>query len=135
MYTSIQNVQIILALLKEHNIRHLVLSAGTRHVPLAHSAENDHFFTCYSVVDERSAAYFALGVSKELRVPVAVACTSSTATCNYVPAISEAYYQNIPLLVLTGDRDPYLLDQLEDQMINQVNMYGNFCRKSVTLPL
>lgn len=135
MYTSIQNVQIILALLKEHNIRHLVLSAGTRHVPLAHSAENDPFFTCYSVVDERSAAYFALGVSKELRVPVAVACTSSTATCNYVPAISEAYYQNIPLLVLTGDRDPYLLDQLEDQMINQVNMYGNFCRKSVTLPV
>lgn len=135
MYTSIQNVSIIVALLKEHNIRHLVLSAGTRHVPLAHSVENDDFFTCYSVVDERSAAYFALGVAKELRVPVAVACTSSTATCNYLPAVSEAYFQNIPLLVLTGDRDPYLLDQLEDQMINQVDMYHNFIRKSVTLPV
>lgn len=135
MYTKIQNVSIIVALLKKHNIRHLVLSAGTRHVPLAHSVENDDFFTCYSVVDERSAAYFALGISKELRVPVAVACTSSTATCNYLPAVSEAYYQNIPLLVLTGDRDPYLLDQLEDQMINQVDMYKNFIRKCVTLPV
>ena len=135
MYTSIQNVAIIVALLKKHGIRRLVLSAGTRHVPLAHSVENDSYFICYSVVDERSAAYYALGIAKETREPVAVACTSSTATCNYVPAVAEAYYQHIPLLVLTGDRDPYLLDQLEDQMINQVNMYGNFCRKSVTLPV
>ena len=123
MYTSIQNVAIIIALLKKHGIRHLVLSAGTRHVPLAHSVENDEYFNCYSVVDERSAAYYALGLSKEFREPVAVACTSSTATCNYVPAVAEAYYQHIPLLVLTGDRDPYLLDQLEDQMIDQVDMY------------
>ncbi|MBQ2949317.1 MAG: 2-succinyl-5-enolpyruvyl-6-hydroxy-3-cyclohexene-1-carboxylic-acid synthase [Clostridia bacterium] len=135
MYTSIGNVSIIVALLKAHGIRHLVLSAGTRHVPLAHSVENDDFFTCYSVVDERSAAYFALGLAKELREPVAVACTSSTATCNYLPAVSEAYYQHVPLLVLTGDRDPYLLDQLEDQMINQVDMYRNFIRRSVTLPV
>ena len=135
MYTNIQNVAIIVALLKKHGIRRLVLSAGTRHVPLAHSVENDSFFICYSVVDERSAAYYALGISKETGEPVAVACTSSTATCNYVPAVAEAYYQHIPLLILTGDRDPYLLDQLEDQMINQVNMYVNFCRKSVTLPV
>lgn len=135
MYTKIKNVQIILSLLKQHNIRHLVLSAGTRHVPIAHSAENDPFFKCYSVVDERSAGYFALGLAKELGEPVAIACTSSTATCNYVPPIAEAYYQKVPLLVLTGDRDPYLLDQLEDQMINQVDMYKNFCKKCVTLPI
>lgn len=135
MYTKIKNVQIIVSLLKQHNIRHLVLSAGTRHVPLAHSVENDSFFKCYSVVDERSAGYFALGLAKELGEPVAIACTSSTATCNYVPPIAEAYYQKVPLLVLTGDRDPYLLDQLEDQMINQVDMYKNFCKKCVTLPI
>ena len=126
MYTKILNVQIILSLLKQHGIRHLVLSAGTRHVPLAHSVENDSYFICYSVVDERSAAYFALGLSKELGEPVAIACTSSTATCNYTPAVAEAYYQRIPLLILTGDRDPYRLGQLEDQMINQVDMYRNF---------
>ena len=135
MYTKIKNVQILVSLLKQHNIRHLVLSAGTRHVPLAHSVENDDFFKCYSVVDERSAGYFALGLAKELREPVAIACTSSTATCNYVPPIAEAYYQKVPLLVLTGDRDPYLLDQLEDQMINQVDMYRNFCKKCVSLPV
>ncbi len=135
MYTKIKNVQILVSLLKQHNIRHLVLSAGTRHVPLAHSVENDDFFKCYSVVDERSAGYFALGLAKELGEPVAIACTSSTATCNYVPPIAEAYYQKVPLLVLTGDRDPYLLDQLEDQMINQVDMYKNFCKKCVSLPI
>lgn len=135
MYTKIKNVQILVSLLKQHNIRHLVLSAGTRHVPLAHSVENDDFFKCYSVVDERSAGYFAIGLAKELNEPVAIACTSSTATCNYVPPVAEAYYQKVPLLILTGDRDPYLLDQLEDQMINQVDMYKNFCKKCVNLPL
>lgn len=135
MYTKILNVQIIVSLLKQHGIKHLVLSAGTRHVPLAHSVENDDFFICHSVVDERSAAYFAMGLAKELDEPVAIACTSSTATCNYVPAISEAYFQHIPLLVLTGDRDPYHLGQLEDQMINQVDMYKNFCKKCVNLPI
>lgn len=135
MYTKILNVQIIVSLLKQHNIRNLVLSAGTRHVPLAHSVENDDFFHCYSVVDERSAGYFALGLAKELNEPVAIACTSSTATCNYTPPIAEAYYQGVPLLVLTGDRDPYRLDQLEDQMIDQVDMYRNFCKKCVNLPV
>ena len=135
MYSKIKNIQILLSLLKQHGIRHIVLSAGTRHVPLAHSMENDSFFHCYSVVDERSAAYFAIGLSKTYREPVAVACTSSTATCNYTPAVAEAYYQQVPLLILTGDRDPYRLDQLEDQMINQVDMYRNFCRKCVTLPI
>ncbi len=135
MYSKILNVQIIVSLLKQHNIKHLVLSAGTRHVPIAHSVENDDFFKCYSVVDERSAAYFALGLAKELGQPVAIACTSSTATCNYVPGIAEAFYQHVPLLILTGDRDPYKLDQLEDQMINQVDMYKNFCKKCVNLPV
>ena len=135
MYTKIKNVQIIVSLLKQHNIRHLVLSAGTRHVPLAHSVENDDFFKCYSVVDERSAGYFALGLSKELGEPVAIACTSSTATCNYTPAVAEAFYQKVPLLILTGDRDPYSLNQLEDQMIDQKDMYRNFCKKCVSLPV
>ncbi len=135
MYTKIMNVQILVSLLKQHGIRHLVLSAGTRHVPLAHSVENDPFFHCYSVVDERSAGYYAIGLAKELGEPVAIACTSSTATCNYTPPVAEAFYQKVPLLVLTGDRDPYRLGQLEDQMINQVDMYKNFCRKCVNLPL
>lgn len=104
-------------------------------MPLAHSVENDPYFVCHSVVDERSAGYYAIGLSKELNEPVAITCTSSTATCNYVPPIAEAFYQNIPLLILTGDRHPYLLNQLEDQMIEQVDMYKNFCRTCVSLPV
>lgn len=134
MYTQITNVQILISLMKKFHIKNIVLSAGTRHAPIARSVENDSFFNTYSIVDERSAAYFALGIARQTGEPVAIACTSSTATCNYLPAIAEAYYQNIPLLILTGDRDPYLLNQLEDQMIDQPGMYEHFVKKTVDLP-
>lgn len=134
MYTKLPNVAILVALLKKHGVRHVVLSAGTRQVPFARSVENDPFFTTYSVVDERGAAYFALGIAKETGLPVAISCTSSTATCNYLPAVAEAAYLHLPLLVLTGDRDARLLDQMEDQMIPQVGMYTRFCKKAVDLP-
>lgn len=82
MKTDIKAVQIIISLLKQNDIHHFVISPGTRHVPLVHCVEMDPFFTCYSVVDERSAGYFALGLSESLDKPVCVTCTSSTATCN-----------------------------------------------------
>ena len=135
MYTELKSYQIILSLLKKYNIRHCVLSAGSRNVPFVHSVEEDPFFECYSVVDERSAGYFALGLSQQLHVPVVLSCTSSTATCNYWPPVAEAFYQGVPLLVLTSDRDPAQLGQWEDQMIDQVGMYDRHVRKSVNLPV
>lgn len=135
MYTQYKSIGILIALLKEHNIRHVVISPGARMRDFLLSVEEDPYFSCYSVVDERSAAYFAIGISQELNVPVAITCTSSTATTNYLPGITEAYYQGVPLLVLTGDRDPYLLGQQEDQMIDQINMYGKVIRKFVQLPI
>ena len=135
MYTEVKVYQIIIALLKEYGIRHCVLSAGSRNVPFVHSIEEDPFFTCYSVVDERSAGYFALGLAQELGEPVVISCTSSTATCNYWPPVSEAFYQNVPLVVLTSDRDPMMLGQWEDQMIDQVGMYDRHVKKSVNLPI
>ena len=69
----------------------MVLSAGTRNIPFVYSVENDPYFKCYSVVDERSAAYFAIGVAQMTKEPVVVSCTSSTATCNYYPAVAEVY--------------------------------------------
>ena len=107
MYSNIPGVQILLSLLKQHNIKHLVISPGTRNTALVHSVECDDFFTCYSVVDERSAGFFALGLSEELDVPVCVTCTAATATCNYMPAIKEAYERNIQLIALTADQDTY----------------------------
>jgi 2-succinyl-5-enolpyruvyl-6-hydroxy-3-cyclohexene-1-carboxylate synthase len=135
MYTELKAYQIIIALLKKFNIRHCVLSAGSRNVPFVHSIEEDPFFHCYSVVDERSAGYFALGLAQEINEPVVISCTSSTATCNYWPPVAEAFYQGVPVIVLTSDRDPAMLGQWEDQMIDQVGMYDRHVRKSVNLPI
>lgn len=135
MYTELKSYQFIIALLKEYGIKHCVLSAGSRNVPFVHSIEEDPYFKCYSVVDERSAGYFALGLAQELNEPVVISCTSSTATCNYWPPVAEAYYQGVPIVVLTSDRDPQMLGQWEDQMIDQVGMYDRHVRKSVNLPI
>ena len=135
MYTELKSYQIIIALLKEYGINQCVLSAGARNVPFVHSVEEDPYFKCYSVVDERSAGYFALGLAQQTGKPVVISCTSSTAACNYWPPVAEAFYQNVPLVVLTSDRDPALLGQREDQMIDQVGMYDRHVRKSVNLPI
>ena len=135
MYSDNRTVQILIALLKEFKVRHAVLSPGTRNVPVVHSLEKDPDFKCYSIVDERSAAYFGLGLALETGEPVLISCTSGTATANYTSAMWEASKQNLPLIALTSDRNQYFLEQLEDQMIVQPNMYGAACRKSVTLPI
>ena len=135
MYSRLKNVQVIISLLKQNGIKHMVLSPGTRDVPLVHSVEQDPFFKCYSMVDERSAAYFALGLAEQLKEPVCLSCTSSTATCNYFPAVREAYNKGVPLILLTADRNNYLLKQGEDQLIEQDKMYGEFVNCAVNLPI
>lgn len=135
MYTNLKNVQIIISLMKQYHIKRIVISPGTREAPLAHSMENDNFFTCYSIVDERSAAYFALGLSEAVGEPVCLACTSSTAACNYMPALKEAYEKGIQLIALTADRDAYRLYQMEDQMINQINMYKGYVTHFADIPM
>lgn len=102
MYSCLKNIQILVALLKKYNIRNIVISAGTRHTPFVYSVEHDDFFRTYSVVDERSAGFFAIGLIEELHEPVAVVCTSGTAAANYVSAANEAFYQQLPLLLLTA---------------------------------
>lgn len=134
MYSSIKQIQIIVSLLKQHGVRHVVISPGTRHVPLAHSCEIDPFFTCYSVVDERSAGFFALGLSERLDEPVAVTCTSATATCNYMPAMQEAYSRGIQLVALTADRARYQRFHGENQCIDQVDMFSPYVRYSADVP-
>lgn len=134
-FPKYRTFQFLIPMLKGFNIRHIVISPGSRMREFVLAVEEDPFFTTYDVTDERSASYFALGLSQQLDVPVVITCTSSTATTNYLPGITEAYYQQVPLIVLTGDRDPYMLGQQEDQMINQVGMYDRVVRKSVTLPI
>jgi len=134
VYTRLENYRILIALLKEYGIKHLVLSAGQSNYPFVHSVESDPYFTCYSVVDERSAAFYAVGMAQQLGEPVAICCTASTACCNYISAITEAYFQKVPVLVLTCDRDIRKRGQLETLMIEQDHMFRDIVKKEVTLP-
>lgn len=134
MYSNIPGVQVLLSLLKQYNIKHLVISPGTRNTPLVHSVEEDSFFKCYSVVDERSAGFFALGLAEELDCPVCVTCTAATATCNYMPAIKEAFERNIKLIALTADQDTYSKFHMGDQNIDQINMFDRYVNYAIDIP-
>lgn len=134
MYTDAKQVQIIIKMLKEYSIRDVVISPGTRNFPFVHSIEKDPFFRCYSIVDERSAAYFAMGIMLETGNPCVVSCTSGTASANYHSAVCECHFQGLPLVLLTADRNPILWGQMENLMISQTNMYGEMCKKSVSIP-
>jgi 2-succinyl-5-enolpyruvyl-6-hydroxy-3-cyclohexene-1-carboxylate synthase len=115
-------------------ITHVVISPGSRSAPLTLAFASNPYFTCHSVTDERSAAYMALGIARQLKRPVVLVCTSGTAALNYFPAIAEAFFQQVPLIVLTADRPPQLLHQQDGQMIVQKNVYGNHVLASYELP-
>ena len=134
MYSDKKNVLQLVALLKAHGITHIVLSPGSRNAQLIHSLAGDSDFTCYSVVDERSAGFFALGIIQALNCPVAVCCTSGTAALNLGPAVAEAFYQQLPLLVITADRPAAWAGQMDGQTIPQVGLFGKLVRHAVQLP-
>ena len=121
-------------LLEKSNIRHLVISPGSRNAPIITIINKNTDIQCHTIVDERSAAFFALGMAQQLQQTVAIVCTSGTAVLNYAPAIAEAYYQRVPLLILTADRPLEWIDQADGQTIRQQNIYANYIRKSVQLP-
>ncbi len=130
-YSSKRSIQIISHLLKEYGITNIVLSPGSRNAPMSiHFSETDEF-SCYSIVDERSAGFVALGMAQSQKKPAALSCTSGSAAANYYPAVTEAFYQNVPLLLLTADRPTDFVDLFDGQTIRQKNLfqqhsYGDF---------
>lgn len=114
--------------LSRSGVRHIAISPGSRSSPLAMTFAADTRFRCWSIIDERSAAFFALGVGKSTGVPAAVICTSGTAVANLLPAVVEASYANVPLLVLTADRPPELRETGANQAIDQVKIFGGYPR-------
>lgn len=134
MYSNKENIQQLLGAMLGQGIRHVVLSPGSRNAPLIHSITQHPGFTCYTIVDERSASYFALGLILRLQQPVAVCCTSGTALLNYSSATAEAYYQKLPLLVISADRPRHWIGQADGQTINQQNVLENYVRRSINLP-
>lgn len=134
-YPKIPLAQTVIQLCKAKNIQHIVISPGSRNAPLTIGFTHDNFFTCYSIVDERCAAFFALGIARQIKKPVAVVCTSGSALLNYYPAVSEAYYSEIPLVVLSADRPKHLLNIGDGQTINQKNVFANHILYSANLKL
>jgi 2-succinyl-5-enolpyruvyl-6-hydroxy-3-cyclohexene-1-carboxylate synthase len=135
MITDKKHIQQLAALLLKKGITDIVISPGSRNSPMINTFTGIPEFNCQNIVDERSAAYIAIGLSLAKQKPVVIVCTSGTAALNYTPAVAEAFYQNIPLIVLTADRPDYWIDQAESQCIRQENIYQNFTKKGVSLPL
>ena len=116
--------QSIIDLCFKKNIKNIVISPGSRNAPLTLGFNHNSFFKTYNIVDERSAAFFALGIAQQINFPVVLVCTSGSALLNYYPAISEAYYSNIPLVILSADRPGRLLNIGDGQTINQKNVFN-----------
>lgn len=128
-----QHVQWVIAYLVDMGVKDVVLSPGSRNAPFIISFTQHIQFTTYSIPDERVAAFIALGMAQQSRRPVVVCCTSGSAVLNYAPAIVEAYYQKIPLIVITADRPEYLIDNGAGQSMQQQNVYANYCKASYHL--
>lgn len=134
MYSTKKEVLQLVFLLKAHGIKHVVLCPGSRDIPIVVSIANDKDFISYSITDERSAAFFALGLCIKHQEPCAVCCTSGSALLNMHPAISEAYYQNVPLLVISADRLGSWINQKDGQTMKQDGIFASFCKKSINIP-
>ena len=117
--------QSIVQLCKNHNIKHIVISPGSRNAPLTIGFTNHDFFECYSIVDERSAGFFALGMAQQLQQPVALVCTSGSALVNYYPSVTEAFYSRVPLVVISADRPEHLINIGDGQTITQPHVFGS----------
>ena len=135
MTSSSLRVQVVVDLLKKHEVSNIVFSPGSRNAPLVIGFNGDDYFKSKIIVDERSAAFFALGIAQQIQKPVVICSTSGSAVLNYAPAIVEAYYQKIPLLVITADRPPEWVNQGEGQSMKQYKVYENYIAKSFNLPM
>lgn len=119
-YTNEQNVQIVIALLKENGIKKVIASPGATNESFVASMQNDNFFELYSCVDERSAAYMACGMAAESHQPIVLSCTGATSSRNYLPGLTEAYYRHLPILAITSSMDTNKIGHLYPQCTNRM---------------
>ena len=122
-YPRIPIAQTVVRLSERYGIDRIVICAGSRNAPLTNGFVSQDYFKTYSIVDERAAAFFALGMAQQLKKPVALVCTSGSALLNFYPAIAEAYYSDIPLVVISADRMPHRIDIGDGQTIRQEGVF------------
>ena len=133
MYSEEENVQIVVGLLKEHNIKRIIISPGATNISFSASVQSDDFFEIYSCVDERSAAYMACGLAKETGEPVVLTCTGATASRNYVPGLTEAYYSKLPIIAITATQHLGRVEQNVAQVIDRSIQLKDTVKKSIQL--
>ncbi|MPM35437.1 2-succinyl-5-enolpyruvyl-6-hydroxy-3-cyclohexene-1-carboxylate synthase [bioreactor metagenome] len=134
-YTNEINTQIVIALLKEHGIKKVIASPGTTNMPLVASMQQDSYFEMFSSVDERSAAYIACGLSAESGETVVLSCTGATASRNYLPGLTEAFYRKLPILAITSTQTISKIGQHIAQVIDRSSLPKDVVNYSVYLPL
>lgn len=134
MYSNKENVNILTSLLLEYGVSDAVVCPGSRNAPIVHNLSVCEAIRCRPVTDERSAAFYALGLAIATRRPTVVCVTSGSALLNVMPAVVEAAYQHVPLVVISADRPQQWIDQLDGQTIPQSDALGRFVRKAVQLP-
>ncbi len=132
--TDKTSCNIIVELLLRHGVKHIVLSPGSRNAPLIVAAARCEALKKTVVVDERSAAFIALGIASVSNEMVALVCTSGTALLNYAPAVAEAYYRHIPLIVISADRPVEWIDQDDSQTLRQYEALANYVKRSYNIP-
>lgn len=134
MYSNKENVNILTSLLLAKGVRHAVVCPGSRNAPIVHNLNEAEGITCHPVTDERSAGFYAIGLAQATRQPVVVCVTSGSALLNVAPAVAEASYQHVPLVVVSADRPPQWIGQLDGQTLLQQGAFGSLVRRSVQLP-
>ena len=134
MYSDQKSVLQVVAVLRAHGVRRVVLCPGSRNVPLVQAFSTCGDFECFSVTDERSAGFFAIGLALQAQAPVAVCCTSGSALLNLHPAVCEAFYRQVPLVVISADRPAAWIGQMDGQTLPQPGVFGGLVRKAVDLP-
>ena len=125
IYPKIELAQSIIEICSAKGITNIIISPGSRNAPLTIGFAQNKDFTCYSIADERCAAFFALGIAQQTKKPAAVVCTSGSALLNYYPAVAEAFYSQIPLIVISADRPQNKIDIGDGQTIRQQNVFAN----------
>ena len=124
MYPTIPCAQTIILSCLKLGITNVVISPGSRNAPLTIGFASNKEFNCYSIVDERSAGFFALGMAQQTKKPVILLCTSGSALLNYSASVAEAFFSEIPLIILSADRPKYKINIGDGQTINQLNVFG-----------
>lgn len=133
-YTDEKNTQILIALMKYHKIKKIIVSPGATNVCFVASIQYDSYFELYSAVDERSAAYMACGLAAECHEPVALSCTGATASRNYAPALTEAYYRKLPVLAITSTQNIAKIGHHIAQVIDRTSLMNDLVKISVQAP-